>query len=121
MSQTHALLPILMNSLYLTPVLLAYVAGIILAVARWQRHPTVSMLVLIACLLGLVVTPLPGAIQVWLVQSQSAQGMAQLSWVFSLIGILSSLVHALIYGLLLAAAFQGRASRFLEPAAPPRI
>lgn len=121
MNQTRALLPILMNTLVLTPILLAYLAGVVLAAVRWQRHPKVSMLVLIACLLGLVMTPLPGVIQFWLMQTQGGRGMADIAWVFSMIGILSSLAHALIYGLLLAAAFQGRGAPVSEPSAPPRL
>lgn len=35
------------------PLIVAYLVGIILAISWWPRHPRVSLLILVACLIGL--------------------------------------------------------------------
>lgn len=36
------------------PLILAYLAGMILAIATWSKHAKVSMFILLACLIGLL-------------------------------------------------------------------
>jgi hypothetical protein len=45
---TNLFLPALLNYLNLFPLLLVWIAGIVIAIFFWRKHPVVSMLVVIA-------------------------------------------------------------------------
>ena len=92
-----------------SPLLLVYLLGILIAVKRYRRHPTVSTLTLFS-LVGLVflsvLTPLvyrfvPG----YLADLQTAVGIEN---AFRIVGFISSLLHAGLFFLLLLAVFSGR-------------
>ena len=92
-----------------SPLLLVYLLGILIAVKRYRRHPTVSTLTLFS-LVGLVflsvLTPfvyrfVPG----YLADLQTAVGIEN---AFRIVGFISSLLHAGLFFLLLLAVFSGR-------------
>jgi hypothetical protein len=92
------------------PLLLVWLVGIVLAVTRWQRHPKVSLLALIALVLALLETILNGLLSVWLPMMLTEQGMdsMQIGTVFGVWRFISSIVGAVIWGLVLAAIFRWR-------------
>jgi hypothetical protein len=92
-----------------SPSLLVYLLGILIAVKRYRRHPTVSTLTLFS-LVGLmflsVLTPfvyrfIPG----YLADLQTVVGIEN---AFRIVGFISSLLHAGLLFLLLLAVFSGR-------------
>ena len=111
MSQNSLLPALLMNLLSQTPVLLAFLVGALLAILKWRNHPNVSLLVLIACGLGLAVSLIFPALNIWVVQSMSGPRGAERQWIFTGMAIVSSLLRLVIYALLFAAAFSGRAPK----------
>jgi hypothetical protein len=92
------------------PLLLVWLVGIVLAVARWQRHPKVSLLALIALVLALLETILNGFLSVWIPVMLTEQGMTsmQIGTAFAIWRFVASLVGAVIWGLVLAAIFRWR-------------
>ena len=92
------------------PVILIWLVGIVLAVTRWQRHPKVSLLALIALVLALLETIVNGFLSVWIPVMLTEQGVstAQMGTVFGIWRFISSIVGAVIWGLVLAAIFRWR-------------
>jgi hypothetical protein len=103
--------------LTMSPLLIVFLGGAIMALVRWQRHPTTSLLVLLACGLALMITPAAPAVSIWVSHTMSMRGgsMTNMSWIFSVIAIVSSVSHALVYVLLLGAAFCCRPARIAPP------
>ncbi len=86
---------------------LVWVVGAGLALGRWGRHPRVSLLALLACLLQLAVVALPTVVDLWLLARRSSSGdsleqHARLLLLFRWGSIGLDIVSAI---LLLAAAF----------------
>ena len=100
------------------PVLIVYGVAIALAVARWNRHPQVSMYVVIAMsvltlelLSGTVLsTVLPMKLH------ESGRSAAQIGVVFAVWGIVTSVISAACWGLIIAAIFSARG-----PETEPRL
>jgi len=93
-----------------TPIMLVYLVGLVLALVFWRRCPVSCVLTLIATLLllGLIVTST-------FVYQYLFHARAEMDWpperielMYSVIRFVSSLLHALGIGLLLAAVFAGR-------------
>jgi hypothetical protein len=97
---------------YLTqiPVLLAWLVGIILAIVYWRKHPRVSLLTLIAIVALLAKSLIGSAVAMWLPITLREQGWvaSQIGVILVVIGIVQSLVSAVLWGLLLAAIFGWR-------------
>lgn len=92
------------------PVYLVWLAGVVLCVYNWQRHPRPARITLIA-LVVLFLTSLAGtALSSWLPFFLHAQGMAasRMGLISTLIGVIRAVLNALGFGLLLAAIFGWR-------------
>ena len=92
------------------PLTLALLAGILLPVIHWHRHPGVSLLTVIAFSTLLVLQLLGNFIGLWLTVNQSQLGLGprELGFITMVIGFVSSIVAAIAYGFLLAAIFGWR-------------
>lgn len=92
------------------PLILVWLVGIVLAVTRWQRHPKVSMLALIALILTLLETIVSNFLSIWLPIMLTEQGTSatQIGTIFGVWRFIASLVGAVIWGLVLAAIFRWR-------------
>ena len=92
------------------PLFLVWLVGIVLAVTRWQRHPKVSMLALIALVLTLLETIISNFLSIWLPIMLTEQGTSatQIGTIFGIWRFIASLVGAVIWGLVLAAIFRWR-------------
>lgn len=99
------------------PFLLVCLAGIALGCAYMRPHPAPALFVLIGSALLLAVFVGQTLATQYLVHARQANETIASSfhWLLPAIGIVSSLLRALGYALLLVAAFVGR-----TPAPPPR-
>ena len=103
------------------PVMLVLLIGMVLAIVFWSRHPGVSRLTLIALLLFLARQLLGPLVSLWLTLNQRPLGGDARGLGFAMlgIGIVSSVIQAIGYGLLLAAVFAGRNATLM--ATPRRL
>ncbi len=92
---------------YRLPMIVIWLIGASFAIARWQRHPRVSVFVLCACALsmGAMVSQVVG--QVFLVRMLAVEHVRR---IFMVMGIVSSAVYAGATGLLISAAFVDRST-----------
>jgi hypothetical protein len=93
------------------PTLLVCAVACVMIVGRWRQGEAHLFWGIVgfglALLLCFVIPAIQTALQHWLVQSG---GMMSRAWVFTAFGFVASILHAAIYGCLLAALFAGRPS-----------
>jgi hypothetical protein len=92
------------------PVVLVWLIGILLAIVFWKRHPRVSLLALIA-FIGLLVLKLAGTyLNGWLPMNldQSGWTVTQMGIRQGIFALISAVLSAGFWSLLLAAIFGGR-------------
>jgi hypothetical protein len=91
------------------PTLLICVVACIMIVGRWRKgsaHLFWGILGFgLALILCFVIPAIQTLLQQWLIQSGGGMSRA---WVFTAFGFVASILHAAIYGCLLAAIFAGR-------------
>ena len=102
--------PVLSSLLTSVPSLIVDVALIALAVSRWNRHPRVSMLAATSGVVLLVLDVVGRAffamLPAW--ASQQGRSVSELGVVFAAAGLVSSGLHAIAMGVLVAAVFAER-------------
>ena len=89
------------------PVVLVWLIGFVLSLVYWRRHPKVSLLTFIA-IAGFLASSLIGTyLSVWLPVTLQERGwsVSQIGVAIASRGIISSLVSAVLWGLLLTAIF----------------
>jgi hypothetical protein len=100
---------VLRNLVVQSPILLVWLAGFGLAVLRWQRHPRVSLLTVIAIVLYFVGASGNAVAGRWL-----AVALRNLGWVVSgtlgsaIISFVMAVIKAVAWALLFAAVFGWR-------------
>jgi len=99
----------------MSPVLLVWFIGLLVALTRWKRHPKVSLVTVIALsgffLVSFIATFTYGyLIRTW--QSRSGEDLDRL---LKIVDLSRSAISALFWGLLLAAIFGWRQSRAARP------
>ena len=91
------------------PTLLVCAVACVMIVGRWGAGSRYSFWAItgfgLALLLCFVIPVLQTALQQWVFQSGERLSRA---WIFSAFGVVVSVLHAIIYGCLLAAVFAGR-------------
>jgi hypothetical protein len=95
------------------PLYLVWLAGIILSIVFWKKHPTVSLLSLIA-LVGLLIISIVGVYaSTWLPIALRSQGMStgRIGVELGIISIVSSLFSTAFWILLVIALFGWRNKR----------
>ena len=88
------------------PTIGVMIAGLIIAIVRWQEHPRVSALLVIALSLQIassIITPLITTLLIANDTSTSQRGI-----LFAVVGLSNGLLHAVLIGLMLWAAFGWR-------------
>lgn len=95
------------------PIVLVWLVGIGLAVAHWQRHPRVSLLVVSAIVLSLLTVLIGTPLNLWLPLATRNFGWStgQLGVVLLLTNVVRSLIAAVAWGLMIAAVFAWRGER----------
>jgi hypothetical protein len=120
----EALIPTLSAIAISTPLIIVWVIGIVLALSRWQRHPRVSKFALIACAVMIINTVANRSLTIWMPLAMRDYGWTavQIGLFFSAIGIITSLISATAWTLVICAIFGWRDQRQKEnlfPPAPP--
>jgi hypothetical protein len=92
------------------PLLLVWIAGIVLAVLHWQRYPKIALATSIACTLFILDALVGTFISLWLPSFLVEQGQSatQIGTAFAFVGSIRSLLHALLWAAVLFAIFSGR-------------
>ena len=100
---------------YQVPYYLAWLAGMVLCLVRWQKHPMVSLLALLAFTLFFVQSLIGTAVWWWLIvqRQQAAWSESQFSLYLALQGGIRTAVSTAGYVLLLVALFGWRGSRHM--------
>jgi hypothetical protein len=103
-----------------SPALLAALIGGVVAVVWWQRAPRPALLVLMACVVQLAMTLFGVWMQGWWLPAAREAGepsFQHLSLFMGIWGVCSSVLHGVVIGLLIWAAFAGRPKAHIIP--PP--
>lgn len=87
------------------PVCITWLVGIGLAIARWKSHPKTSALALTSLSAFLILSIFTSILYTTLPSQLGASGIVA---VFQVVGVCNSLIHAVLWGLLLAAIFGWR-------------
>jgi len=120
----NTLVTILSTIVISLPAIIVWVIGIALALSRWRRHPRVSQFALIACAVMIINTVANRSLTIWMPLAMRDYGWTavQIGSFFSAIGIISSLISATAWTLVICAIFGWRDQRQKEnlfPPAPP--
>jgi hypothetical protein len=104
---------ILAQLLMQLPFFLVCLLGLILAAVFWRRSPAASVLTMLGILIHLVVVAVQIVVPQYLVAAREDMNwtLENLGRVLSVVNVISSLVRAAGFGLLLAAVFTGRSPR----------
>ncbi|HPM79730.1 MAG TPA: hypothetical protein PLF81_03495 [Candidatus Anammoximicrobium sp.] len=89
------------------PMFLVWIVGLVFALARWQRAPGVSALVVVAIVVAGLTSVATQVVYTVLPRYWDSMQFAKVAGV---IGIASTFMHACAWGCTLAAAFIGRGS-----------
>lgn len=94
------------------PIFVILIVGIVLAISRWERHPQVSLLALIGLGILLLQRLVGGFLNVWLPMRMTTGTMSvtSMGWLMSARNLISALLAAVAYGLIVTAIFRGRNS-----------
>ncbi len=107
MEFTAILLSSLFALLSRSPVYLVWLVGLGLAIARWNKHPRVSLLTASGITIGLVTDLIVLVLQFSLPREYPAP---ELAGAFQVLGVCSALIDAVAWGLIIAAIFGWRKS-----------
>jgi hypothetical protein len=92
------------------PLILVWLVGIIIAIARWKKHPRISLLSVIA-ITGLLFLSIAGNyLGMWLPVMLRANNwnISRIGVINTAVGFVRSLLSAILWGLILAAIFSKR-------------
>jgi hypothetical protein len=118
----EVLIPTLTAIAMATPVIIVWVIGIILALSRWRRHPRASQFALIAFALMIGATVVVRALYLWLPIAMRNHGWStrEFGTISVAIGIVSTLINAAAWALIICAIFGwrdgGQKENFFPPA-----
>lgn len=99
------------------PVFAAALIGIVLALVWWPKAPLPAKLVLIACALEMLLTGLSAWMSGWYVPHMVREGntMQGIRTVVTAISVCASVLRAVLFGLLIWAAFADRHAAVTTP------
>jgi hypothetical protein len=99
-----------MSLLQRSPLSLVILAGIVLSIARWKRHPKASLITLIALGFYLIKLFLFTALNYWIGSLRESMdwSYATLNNLFTVLHVVNDMGFAIVLVLLVAAAFANR-------------
>src|SRR5215813_13682037 len=117
----NTLVTILSTIVISLPAIIVWVIGIALALSRWRRHPRVSQLALIACAVMIINTVANRSLTIWMPLAMRNYGWTtvQVGSIFTAIGIITGLISATAWALVICAIFGWRDQRQKENLFPP--
>jgi hypothetical protein len=103
------------------PVIIVWVIGIALALLRWRRRPRVSQFALIACAMMIINTVANRFLTIWMPLSMRDLGWTtvQIGSIFTAIGIITGLISATAWALVISAIFGWRDGPQKQNIPPP--
>ena len=118
------LIPTLTSLATSIPLFLVWLIGIAVALSRWRRHPRVSLFAAIAFAVMIGSTIILRVVYMLgpLMMRERDWTTSEIGTIFAVIGIVSALINAAAWALILSAIFGWRAHREKEnlfPPAPP--
>jgi hypothetical protein len=104
------LFPLLGQYAIQSPLLLVWIAGLVLALVRWQRDRRTAILIGIVCAISIVDLLIATYLTVMLpiIVVQRGGSAAQIGVVFGIIGAVRSALHAVLWAMVLFAVFGRR-------------
>jgi hypothetical protein len=99
----------------LVPGVIVWGVGAIIAVFTWRRHPRVSLLALLACLLVLFNYVVGGLAQYWLILESGSGSARQVELWLGLLNLVRTALSVTSAILILCAVFTGRAPTYQPP------
>ena len=90
------------------PVIVVWVVGLLVAFARWRRHPKVSLLVLLSCSLSLLLNLVMPVVQQIAINLGGSGYNASIPAILMAVSLVWTCLGAVSMGLLLYAAFTDR-------------
>lgn len=92
------------------PLYLIYLVGSVIAVMRWKRHPRVSLYLLVSIAVSFVAAIILTVVQMWLPYylARLKFDANMYTYYFYALRLISSLIGALTFGLILLAVFAER-------------
>jgi hypothetical protein len=114
--QMNTLVTILSTIVISLPAIIVWVIGIALALSRWRRHPRVSQFALIACAVMIINTVANRSLTIWMPLAMRDYGWTtvQIGSIFTVIGIITALISATAWALVICAIFGWRDQRQKE-------
>lgn len=102
--------PTLVSYLSQTPILLVWLVGFVGAAIRWQRHPKVSLYIMIAIAVLFLQSIIMTWVNIWLPLTLQENGMAlqQIGVTIAGIGFVNVLISAVAWVLILLSVFGWR-------------
>ncbi len=105
----HEILSSALKSLAIqSPTLLAMLVGFVIALIRWPRHPAVSALVLMAVSVSILTMGTAAFVYAGLPWLRDALDIHNMQIVYRVVNVISMILYAVAWGLLLTAAFGWR-------------
>jgi predicted PurR-regulated permease PerM len=99
------------------PVLIAWVVAVCFAVARWNKHPNVSAMVVFAVAILAIEMIIGSFVSIYVPRRIMAEGgsSTSMSWFFGIYGLVTSVIAAGCWGMLIAAIFGWRHAAVKSP------
>jgi hypothetical protein len=115
------LVPVLTSLATSIPLFIVWLIGIAVALSRWRRHPRVSLFAVIAfaVMIGSMVVFRVIYILAPLMMRERGWSPSEVGTIFGAIGIVSALINAAAWALILSAIFGWRARPEKENLFPP--
>ncbi|WP_109124570.1 hypothetical protein [Dyella sp. C11] len=105
----EALIPVYSILLGSSPMFVAAIVGIVMAALFWPRARQSAVLMIVACVLEILLMFAAAAMTGrYVPQTMHSEGISSIQHLMVIWGVLSSLLHAIVFGLLVWAAFAGR-------------
>lgn len=108
--ETNYFIAYLKDMLIQSPIIIVVIVGIILAIVRWRRHSTVSLITIVCLAFLLIHIFVFSAVFTFLPFILNRTGVETDSYrfIFQVVSFISILIDAIIFALLLAAALMKR-------------
>lgn len=97
------------NYVVQAPAFLVWLAGLVVALALWRRHPRVSLFAALGLLLAAVRAVVAPWIDYWI--RNSGLGLTQIGIRFAVLNVVSAVISAAAWTLVLIAVFGWRSKR----------